>query len=152
MKLKLKDREKELMKKNKLLKQYITYFRNKSGSVHYSQNKNNYERINSTSAQKTKSMKDYSTNISNNNFQLKEKLRQINIRTNKPNIKSQGKNNYNNKKLIENYNDIKAKCNYYYKLAHHLKSKNNKLNEEITKLRKDINLLNNSNNNLKKSI
>ena len=152
LKLKLKERGKELIKKNKLLKQYITYFRNKSGSVHYSQNKNNYERINSTSAQKTKSMKDYSTNISNNNFQLKEKLRQINIRTNKPNIKSQGKNNYNNKKLIENYNDIKAKCNYYYKLAHHLKSKNNKLNEEITKLRKDINLLNNSNINLKKSI
>ena len=54
LKLKLKERGKELIKKNKLLKQYITYFRNKSGSVHYSQNKNNYERINSTSAQKTK--------------------------------------------------------------------------------------------------
>ena len=148
LKLKLKDKEIELNKNKKLLKQYLAYFKNKSGSVYNSQNKSNYEMINSTSPQKSKSMKNYSTNISNNNIKLKEELKQNNIKTNKSSIKSQPKNNYNN--LIENYKIVKAKCNYYYKLAHHLKSKNNKLNKEISILRKDINLLNYSNVNLKK--
>jgi hypothetical protein len=45
---------------------------------------------------------------------------------------------------------IKTKCNYYYKLAHHLKSKNNKFIEEIEKLISNLNALNNANINLKK--
>ena len=150
LKINLQKKENELIKKNKIL---IQYQRNQSGSLLKNNYKNNnnifYEKA-SLSAKKAKSMKNYSNEISSNNFKLKEDLKQINIRTNKPNLYENNNNNYNYNKLLENYNDIKTKCNYYYKLAHHLKSKNNKFIEEIQKLRSNLNVSNNANINLKK--
>ena len=150
LKINLQKKENELIKKNKIL---IQYQRNQSGSLLKNNYKNNnnifYEKA-SLSAKKAKSMKNYSNEISCNNFKLKEDLKQINIRTNKPNLYENNNNNFNYNKLLENYNDIKTKCNYYYKLAHHLKSKNNKFIEEIQKLRSNLNILNNANINLKK--
>ena len=165
LKLNLKEKENELIKKNNLLNQYMVYNRNKSGSVFNSNNSNQkYDRISISTGKRPKSVKNYnSSEINNNNFKLKAELNQFNIRTNNPslelnenifyknrhnNVNNTNNNSYN--KLLENYKDIKTKCNYYYKLAHHLKSKNNKLNEDIKKLMKDINLLNNSNINLKR--
>jgi len=150
LKINLQKKENELIRKNKILSQYQ---RNKSGSQPKSNQKNNnilYERT-SLSTKKAKSMKNYSNEISNNNFKLKEDLRQINIRTNKPNLYENNNNsNYNYNKLLESLNDIKTKYNYYYKLAHHLKSKNNKFIKEIQKLRSNLKVLNTANINLKK--
>ena len=145
LKLNLKQKVDELNHKNKLLIKYISHQRNKS--VNLNKVQDNYEKISISTGKRAKSMKNYNTNIKNRNNNLKEDLRQVNIRTNKNNINNEN-SNYN--KLLENYNDIKTKCNYYYKLAHHLKSKNNKLNEEIQKLIIDKNILNNNNINLKK--
>ena len=150
LKINLQKKENELIRKNKILSQYK---RNQSGSQPKSNQKNNnilYERT-SLSTKKAKSMKNYSNKISNNNLKLKEDLRQINIRTNKPNLYENNNNsNYNYNKLLESLNDIKTKYNYYYKLAHHLKSKNNKFIKEIQKLRSNLNVLNTANINLKK--
>ena len=145
LKLKKKQKVDELNHKNKLLIKYISHQRNKS--VNLNKVQDNYEKISISTGKRAKSMKNYNTNIKNRNNNLKEDLRQVNIRTNKNNINNEN-SNYN--KLLENYNDIKTKCNYYYKLAHHLKSKNNKLNEEIQKLIIDKNILNNNNINLRK--
>ena len=145
LKLNLKQKVDELNHKNKLLIKYISHQRNKS--VNLNKVQDNYEKISISTEKRAKSMKNYNTNIKNRNNNLKEDLRQVNIRTNKNNINNEN-SNYN--KLLENYNDIKTKCNYYYKLAHHLKSKNNKLNEEIQKLIIDKNILNNNNINLRK--
>ena len=145
LKLNLKQKVDELNHKNKLLIKYISHQRNKSVNLNKAQD--NYEKISISTGKRAKSMKNYNTNIKNRNNNLKEDLRQVNIRTKKNNINNEN-SNYN--KLLENYNDIKTKCNYYYKLAHHLKSKNNKLNEEIQKLIIDKNILNNNNINLRK--
>ena len=145
LKLNLKQKVDELNHKNKLLIKYISHQRNKS--VNLNKVQDNYEKISISTGKRAKSMKNYNTNIKNRNNNLKEDLRQVNIRTKKNNINNEN-SNYN--KLLENYNDIKTKCNYYYKLAHHLKSKNNKLNEEIQKLIIDKNILNNNNINLRK--
>ena len=163
LKLNIKQKENEITKKNNLLKKYIDYNRSRSGSEIKHQKLNN-EKISISTGKKAKSMKNYSSEISANNFKLKNELKQNNIRTNKPNLllneniiynKYNSANiNYNNKnnytKLLENYNDIKTKCKYYYNFAHHLKSKNNLLIQEIQKLKTNINILNNANNNLKK--
>ena len=150
LKINLQKKENELIRKNKILSQFQ---RNKSGSPPKNSKKNNnifYERT-SLSTKKAKSMKNYSNENSNNNLKLKEDLRQINIRTNKPNLYENNNNsNYNYNKLLESLNDIKTKYNYYYKLAHHLKSKNNKFIKEIQKLRSNLNVLNTANINLKK--
>ena len=156
----LKEKENEIIKKNGLLEKFSTYMANEKRSVlNYTTYKS--DKIPISTGKKAKSVKNYSSENNDNKFRLKEDLKQINTQVNKPSIDLNKnilyksipdnidiRNNYH--KLLENYHDIKTKCNYYYKLAHNLSSKNNKLNEQMKNLIKNINEVNKININLKK--
>ena len=85
LQLNLNKKENEIIKKNNLLKKYIEYNRSRSGSILKHQNYNN-EKLSISTGKKAKSMKNYSSEISNSNLKLKNELKQINIKTNKPNL------------------------------------------------------------------
>ena len=84
LKLNLKEKENEIIKKNNLLNQYMAFQKNKSGSIFNSNNSNQkYERISISTGKRPKSVKNYSSEINNINFKLKDELNQSNKRTNK---------------------------------------------------------------------
>ena len=170
--MKLKEKENEIIKKNDLLKKYIMFTREGYTNLQTNSNYNeNYENISHSTGKKAKSLKNQnfskmSSSIVNSNYHLKdssekEDIKHINLHTNKYltessesiNIKRQNSNLKNNyRKLLDNYNDLKKKHNYYYKLCHNFKIKINALNEEKKALMKNINILTIKNTNLTKAL
>ena len=160
--MKLKEKENEILKKNELLKKYIIYYRERETNTNVLNNNN--DNLSHSAGKKAKSLKNHnfqkiSSSLINNNYNFKDDINRINIYTNKYSNElndeydykrndSNLKNNYI--KLLDNYNDLKKKYNYYYKISHNFKLKINSLNEDKQKLMKNINLLTIKNNNLNK--
>ena len=169
--MKLKEKENEIIKKNDLLKKYIIYTRERYTHLQTNNNVNeNYENISHSTGKKAKSLKSQyfskmSSSAINSNYlkdsSEKDDMKHINLHTDNNftelgesiNIKRQNSNLKNNyRKLLDNYNDLKKKHNYYYKLCHTFKSKINSLNEEKKALMKNINILKIKNTNLTKAL